>query len=84
MESWVASHFGELMIGAVLTIFGWAFRAWAGAIQKSTDAILTGLKSLQADFHQHRVEVERRVTRVETKVDILHVEKAVEGKSEHH
>jgi hypothetical protein len=72
MESFLTSYFGEILVAGVLAVFGWAFKSWSGSIKQATDSILLGLNSLQKEFHQHRVDVERRVTRVETKVDIIH------------
>lgn len=72
MESFLSSYFGEMLVAGVLAMFGWGFKSWSSSIKQATDSILTGLKHLQNEFHQHRVDVERRVTRVETKVDIIH------------
>lgn len=81
-----AAHLGEVIVGVVLLVFGWAFQTWAknlktsseqwGAqLQRSTDRILTKLEGLVKEFHDHRVDIENRVTRVETKVDIDRIER---------
>lgn len=72
MESFFADHLGELLMSMVLGAFAWAFRSWSFGISRATDKIITELKGLTREFHQHRIDVERRVTRVETKVDLLH------------
>jgi UDP-glucose 6-dehydrogenase len=71
------NHLGELMVGMVLAVFGFAFKSWSRAISESTTKIINELKNLSAEFHKHRIEVERRVTRIETKVD--EIEKRVDG-----
>lgn len=72
MESLFSSYFGEILVAGVLALFGWAFKSWSTSIKQATADILNLQKELQREFHQHRVDVERRVTRVETKVDLLH------------
>ncbi len=69
---------GEIIVGVVLAIFGLAFRSWSMRLSdgiKKLDQIervlLTKLEALSAEFHEHTIRTEARVTRVETKVDIL-------------
>lgn len=68
----------ELIIGGVLIVFAWAFRSWStrlGEGLKKLDSIenvlLGKLDVLSKEFHEHTLRTEARVTRVETKVDIL-------------
>ena len=74
MES-IAAHFGEVLVGVILTIFGFAFQSWAKSLRVATDRILTKLEGLVIEFHNHRVDIENRVTRVETKVDLEAMER---------
>ena len=69
MPDLIANHLGELLVSCVLAVFGFAFRSWSTAITTSTAKISADLKNLLSEFHKHRIEVERRVTRIETKVD---------------
>jgi hypothetical protein len=65
------STFGiEMIVGGMLMIFGFVFSNWARSLRNSTDRILSKLEGLVVEFHHHRVDIENRVTRVETKVDI--------------
>ena len=65
---------GELIVGVVLLIFAWAFGTWAkrlDSIAKVGDKIMVELKSLSKEFHEHRIQTENRVTKVETEVENL-------------
>lgn len=77
MPDLLVNHIGELMVGMVLAVFGYAFKSWSRAITDSTAKIIAELKGLSTEFHKHRIDVERRVTRIETKVD--EIEKRVDG-----
>lgn len=70
-----AQYFGEILVGGVLMVFGFAFQSWAKGLRISTDRILEKLEGLVVEFHNHRVDIENRVTRVETKVDIDRLER---------
>jgi len=59
-------------------VFGFAFQSWAKSLRNSTDRILSKLEGLIIEFHNHRVDIENRVTRVETKVDIEALERREE------
>lgn len=83
MESFLSSYFGEMLVAGVLAMFGWGFKSWSSSIKQATDTILAQLESLQKEFHQHRIDVERRVTRVETKVDIIHEDTRRKREREH-
>lgn len=74
MEGFVANHLGEMMVSLVLGALAIAFRAWSTSIKEATNTILDKLDYLTKEFHQHRVDIERRVTRVETKVDWVHMD----------
>ena len=79
MEQFLANYIGELAVTTVLALLAWSFRSWSSTLEKTTDKILNKLADLQRDFNQHRVDVERRVTRVETKIDIIHSENKPTG-----
>ncbi len=81
MEQLLSEWLGEIVVGAVLGLLALSFRRWADTLERTTNSILAKLSDLQRDFNQHRVEVERRVTRVETKVDLVHSE-ALRGTNE--
>lgn len=70
------NYIGEMIIGAVLAVFGWSFRNWASTIKASTTEVLTELKALYKEFHTFHVQTENRVTRVET--DMKHCNSRVE------
>jgi hypothetical protein len=70
-----AAYFGEMLVGAILMIFGFIFQSWAKGLRSNTDRILSKLEGLVIEFHNHRVDIENRVTRVETKVDIDSLER---------
>ena len=74
MENMLVEYIGEIIVGVVLGLLTLSFRNWSQTLERTTNSILQKLADLQRDFNQHRVEVERRVTRVETKVDIVHAE----------
>ena len=71
--------FVMLAISASLAILGWAFRTWAQAVRESVKAMSEKLEAMSVWLHEHVTVTERRVTRVETKVDMLILE-AVELK----
>lgn len=64
-------YIGEIVVGLILIIFGFAFRGWATAIKDSTSTILQSLEKLAKEFHEHVIKTENRVTKVETKMDRL-------------
>lgn len=70
-----AAYFGELFVGGILMIFGFMFQNWARSMRSQSDRILSKLEGLVIEFHNHRVDIENRVTRVETKVDIDRIER---------
>ena len=71
MEQLLIEHLGELLVGVVLMLLAWGFKAWSVSIKEATITILDKLDYLTKEFHQHRIDIERRVTRVETKVNVL-------------
>lgn len=71
----LAQYFGEIFVGIILMIFGFGFQSWAKSLRISTDRILSKLEGLVIEFHNHRVDIENRVTRVETKVDVERLER---------
>lgn len=64
MQDLIFNHLGELLVGIVLSVFGFAFKSWSRAITESTGKIITELKNLSKEFHEHRVQVERRGARI--------------------
>jgi hypothetical protein len=79
-------HLGEIIVGIVMSLVAWGFRSWSQALKETTTKILTKLEYLTQEFHAHKVDVERRVTRVETKVDIIHqkdIDRIIETRKEH-
>ena len=67
----IPGYIPEIVVGLVLAVFGWAFKSWSATIKDTSNRILERLEKLASEFHHHRIETERRVTRVETKVDSL-------------
>lgn len=61
----------ELIIGVVLGGFAWAFKGWSAAIERASEKILERLDKLTSTFQEHRLLVEKRVTKVETEVETL-------------
>lgn len=82
MENLLVEYIGEIIVGVVLALLSLSFRNWSATLERTTNSILSKLAELQRDFNQHRVEVERRVTRVETKVDLVHLE-ALKKENDH-
>ena len=74
MEDFIAAYLSEIIISGVAGMVAWGFRSWSTALKETTNKILSKLEYLTQEFHAHKVDVERRVTRVETKVDIIHGE----------
>lgn len=79
----------QLIVGVVLGGFAWAFKGWSATIERASEKILERLDKLTATFQEHRLLVEKRVTKVETEVDILkrrfelcEVKKMTESKKE--
>ena len=61
----------ELVVGVVLGGFAWAFKGWSAAIERASEKILERLDRLTLTFQEHRLLVEKRVTKVETEVESL-------------
>lgn len=53
----LVEHFGELVVGFVLSIFAWAFSSWSGTV-----------KRVASEFSQHRLDMERRLVKLETQI----------------
>lgn len=66
-----AEYIPELITGVILLGFAWSFRAWAQVVRSSSSEIITKLESLGKEFHEYKVMVENRVTRVETRHESL-------------
>ena len=64
----LANYVPEIIVGLVLAAFAWSFRAWSYTINENSEKILTRLEKLSLEFHNHRIQTENRVTRVETEL----------------
>lgn len=62
----------EIIVGLVLTAFAWSFRSWSTTLEKAIDKIMDRLESLFTAFHEHKIETEARVTKVETEVKSIY------------
>ena len=79
----------EIIVGIVLGGFAWAFKGWSAAIERASEKILDRLDRLTATFQEHRLLVEKRVTKVETEIsdlkrrfDLCELRKATEKQNE--
>ena len=63
----VYEHFGELIVGLVLFVFGWGFNSWSKALQKTSREFAT----MVVEFQRFRLESEKRLTRIETQLDTI-------------
>lgn len=63
-----------LAISVALGILGWAFKEWAKTVKESVLHMSEKLEAMSTWLHDHVTVTERRVTRVETKVDMLILE----------
>ena len=61
----------EIIVGITLGGFAWAFKGWSAAIERASEKILERLDKLTATFQEHRLLVEKRVTKVETEIESL-------------
>ena len=64
-------HFGELVVGIVLAVFGWGFTSWSQTLSRSTKDIIARFSNFMMDYHNHKIESERRITKLETQVEEL-------------
>ena len=67
----LATLLPEILMGIILGGFAWAFKGWSAAVERASEKILERLDRLTATFQEHRLLVEKRVTKVETEVDSL-------------
>jgi len=67
IEEWI----GEIVIGLFILMFGWSFSNWAKTVKESTANILDKLTDLAREFHEHAIQTENRVTRVEEHLRLL-------------
>ena len=51
--------------------FAWAFKGWSATIERASEKIIEKLDKLSSTFQEHRLLVEKRVTKVETEVDAI-------------
>lgn len=61
----------EIIVGIILGGFAWAFKGWSAAIERASEKILERLDKLSSTFQEHRLLVEKRVTKVETELEAL-------------
>lgn len=61
----------QLVIGAVLAGFAWAFKAWSATLKETSARILDKLEVLGREFHEHRMNNAQRLTKVESEVHHL-------------
>ena len=73
----------ELIIGIILGAFAWAFGAWAKTLDRRSEQIITGQHKISneqikmaKDIHEHRLENESRLKKVET--DLHHLFKRLD------
>lgn len=64
----------EIIVGLILVGFSWAFKNWATTIRSSTQRILEKLEKLALELHEHRIDQEKRVTKLETEVHEVLIE----------
>ncbi len=76
------NYIGEIIVGGFLLVLGLAFRNWANRLDSFKDLgkdimvrlevignkLSNRMDSLQQEVHAHRLEMENRVTKVETQV----------------
>ena len=67
----IPSILPELIVGIVLGGFAWAFKGWSATIERASEKILERLDRLTSTFQEHRLLVEKRVTKVETEIESL-------------
>ena len=65
----ILDHAFEIGISIFLAVLGWSFGNWSTAIKDSSEKIMRRLDDLYKEFHEHKLHVEHRVTKVEAKVD---------------
>lgn len=61
----------EIFVGVVLIVFGFAFRSWASTVRDSSTHIIQKLETMAKEIHQHRLDTERRLVRMETEIKLL-------------
>ena len=66
-----ATFVPEIVTGVILMGFAWAFRSWATTVSSASEKIIARLDRLAMEFHDHRIDTENRVTKVETKHESL-------------
>lgn len=64
-------YVGEIVVGLVLLAFAAGFSRWSVTLRDAMHKVMDKLDAISKEFHQHAITTERRVTRVETKIDSL-------------
>ena len=62
-------HLFEIGVSVFLAVLGWSFKNWSGAIERTSKEVLGKLDKVYQEFHNHRIEVEHRVTKVEAQIE---------------
>ena len=57
MVELLVDHFGEIVVGFVLSIFAWSFRSWSGTVDR-----------VAREFSAFRLDMERRLVKLETEM----------------
>lgn len=68
-----------LVLSGALGVLGWAFRQWAITLKESINQVTEQLEDLAKWMRQHTNMMEHRVTRLETKFDIMREEGPEDG-----
>ena len=63
--------FPEIIVGLIVGGFAWAFKGWSATIERASEKIIEKLDKLSSTFQEHRLLVEKRVTKVETEIESL-------------
>lgn len=65
-------YFSEIIIGAMLTVFGAFLRYWFQGVTKELDKILEKLDVLVGDFHDHKVDDAKQFGRLNADVNNIY------------
>lgn len=67
----LTQYLPEIIVGLTIGGFAWAFKSWSATLERSSERIIEKLDKLAMTFQEHRLVVEKRVTRIETEVEGL-------------
>jgi hypothetical protein len=71
IEAEIVKSLPEIIVGIVLIVLSWSFKSWSNAIKDSTTNILEKLEALAIEFHTHRIDYEKRATKLEVEFELL-------------